>query len=292
VITDRVIADGRRARGRRRLAVTSVAGVSVLVAAIAVALVVEVVAGNGASTGSPRSIAMQRLAIAAAHSPATELVPGKYLHLVDKITEGSDVLTLESWTSADGYEWRRDTDDGTTQYYLFAPPPAVDPEDPTPAYLASLPTDPSQLGSYLQSHVTGSSSKDQAIYVAVGDLMRPGYASPALSSALIQVLESTANVTAETTTDRTGRPAVKVTFTDPTGLNGPDSLLFDPTNSALIEEQEGPRFTADYTERDVVDAVPSDVVSHTGSTTANPTPTATSRPTSIPASRPTSTQPS
>lgn len=42
----------------------------------------------------------------------------------------------------------------------------------SPHFLTSLPTEPDQLSAYLRARVSGSSSQDEAVFVAIGDVLR------------------------------------------------------------------------------------------------------------------------
>lgn len=79
------------------------------------------------------------------------------------------------------------------------------------------------------------------------------------------MLEHTGHITAISTHDTLGRPAIKITFTDEANRPGEDqALLFDPDTSAILEETTvAPdlTFTATYTGASTVDAVPADVLS-------------------------------
>ncbi|MDT4936082.1 MAG: hypothetical protein QOK11_3974, partial [Pseudonocardiales bacterium] len=88
---------------------------------------------------------------------------------------------------------------------------------------------PADLDSYLRAHVSGSTSKDEAVFTAVGDMLRGGLAPAHLRAAAIRVLEHTGHVTATSALDTLGRPAIQITFADAASRPGEDqALLFDP----------------------------------------------------------------
>jgi hypothetical protein len=244
----------------------------------AVLVVIEAVLPSGTPGAPPKAVAaIERLAVTAARSPGDRAKPGQYSHLIERIRQGNETIVIQTWTSHDGLSWRSYTaNDG-------APPYSVgwgesDTADPSLQFLDSLPTNPTALNHYLRSHVSGSSSTDAAVFTAAGDLLRQGDAPPALRAAVIRVLERTSGITAEAAEDSVGRAAVKITFTDPTRQSGPQSLLFDPKTSSLLEEQDGPNFTATYTYTRPADKVPAVVAAEAGPRPSRPSPATSSSP--------------
>jgi hypothetical protein len=239
-----------------------------LVAAVA-SIVVLPSLFNGAAPGrAPTgSAAIASLSVAAGGGPTAPAPPGQYLHIVDRERFGHELDVIQTWTNHDGLRWfAYSANQGN--------PPLVtwgenDTAGASLRFMDSLPTTGSGLAAYLDTHVTGSSTKDEAIFTAVGDLIRLQGAPPALRAAAFQVLEHTAHITTEPARDSLNRTAVKVTFHDPTGESGPTSLLFDPATSVLLEEQEGPQATFTYTQ-DIVSAVPARVRQQAGPPPAQP----------------------
>lgn len=113
----------------------------------------------------------------------------------------------------------------------------------TAAFIDSLPTDATLLRTYMLDHVHGSSSKDEAVFVAVGDMLRlfDGLAPPRLRASLVDVLSTSHLVTIHAAdTDYLGRPAIRVDFMDQTRRPGElASLYFDPSTFQLLEERNG-----------------------------------------------------
>ncbi len=147
------------------------------------------------------------------------------------------------------------------------PRAAIRPTRPLPHTLASLPTDTSALQHYLRTHVSGSTSRDEAVFVAVGDLLRTGIAPRALRAAAIRVLARTRHVALGTTrSDALGRPVIRFDFIDDKGR--PDeiqSLLFDPKTAALVGEIDSnaagkPWFTSTLVSSGVTANVPPQVL--------------------------------
>jgi len=122
-------------------------------------------------------------------------------------------------------------------------PEVVGFDEPTAAFLAALPTDVGRLSGYLRRHVEGSSSRDEAVFVAAGDMLREadGLASPRLRAALVAVLSRTPGVTLhERDRDALGRPALRLDFVDQRiRPNEVQSLYFDPIAFHLVEERDG-----------------------------------------------------
>jgi len=116
-------------------------------------------------------------------------------------------------------------------------------DEPTRAFFLSLPTDVAALNRYLRSHVGGSSSHDEAVFVVVGDLLRDydALASPKLRAAMVAVLSRTPGVTLhEGDRDFLGRAAVRADFVDQRiRPNEVQSLYFDATTFRYLEERSG-----------------------------------------------------
>jgi hypothetical protein len=190
---------------------------------------------------------LHHLAHLAAALPA-DLGDGRYWHLrIREQQHGPESQpdrdeTLESWTDQDGRVWRHDviTFAGLPpqdEYYEF-PAGSDQVNYPSPAYLASLPTDPDALYAFLDSHVLGSSSHEEAIFVAVGDMLRGGFAPPALRSAAIDVLTRLPHVfLSSSTTDPLGRTVHEFVFVDESIRPGESqSISFDPQTAEILDE--------------------------------------------------------
>lgn len=221
-----------RVHSRRRWVVAAAVGVA---AAALVPLVLPSDQPGGATSAAAKTL--ERLAIAAEKTPADAVKPGQFRHLIDVETQaGMSSRTHESWTAYDGRTWRRDTAAGNTEYFEF-PAGGANVNAPTPQFLQSLPTDPGKLHRYLEKHVSGSTSRDEAVFVAVGDMLRGGFAPPTLRAAAIRMLERAGHVTVLQGKDSAGHPAIVVRFRDPVQRPGEtNSLYFDPATSAIEEE--------------------------------------------------------
>jgi hypothetical protein len=115
--------------------------------------------------------------------------------------------------------------------------------EPNEKFFASLPTVVETLAAYLWNHVSGSSSRYEAVFVAVGDMLRTadGLASPRLRGALVAVLSRTPGVTVHRgQRDQMGRPAIRLDFVDQRIRPGEiHSYYFDPTSFRFLEDREG-----------------------------------------------------
>lgn len=186
-VLDDILATRRRSR---RPVLIGIAGIA---AASAAALTIALVQPAGGPPSGHRApalphaqlaavtTALHHLAGVAAAGPA-DVGDGRFWHLRIREQQNgpegqrNSVTSLESWTDHTGRMWRHDvlTLEGTApqqDYYEF---PAGDDQVnyPSPAYLDSLPTDPDALYSTLDAQVSGSATHEEAIFVAVGDMLR------------------------------------------------------------------------------------------------------------------------
>lgn len=228
-------------RGRRNMRGMGIAAAVGLVTAALIT--VQAVLPGGTPGGSPRASAavLELLATKAGAAPADIIRPGQFRHLVETDVEGGGKRVLESWTSSDGHIWRRDSQGDNVRYYQFPPAPLFGVGTPTlsPQGLDPITTDPTALNRYLRSRVQGSNTADEAVFVVLGDIIRTGFAPPALRAAAIRVLEMTPHVKAVATNDAKGKPSVEVTYYDPAFGHAPQSLFFDPATSVLLEQTDG-----------------------------------------------------
>ena len=123
--------------------------------------------------------------------------------------------------------------------------------------LATLPTDPTQLASYIDEHPDGGNQGTTNTYAAATDLLWSGIATPQLRSAALNVLAQTPGLGGdEHTTDDRGRPAIRVDY-DADGAT--QSVWFDPM-TAQITETAGPTEGGDgsttLTDSNITDRLP------------------------------------
>lgn len=158
------------------------------------------------------------------------------------VANAQDAMTDRNWVAANGdiLSFRTGSQNGCFSFALSGRPSF---SQPTRAFFAALPTDVGTLNTYLRDHVEGSSSRDEAVFVAVGDALRTadGLASPKLRGALLGVLSRTPGVLLhENQTDHLGRRAIRADFVDQRIRPGQvQSLYFDPTTFRLLEERDG-----------------------------------------------------
>jgi hypothetical protein len=262
-----------RAPHRHRRQWSALAGVAA--AGAAALLVVQLAHSADGPAGSAHKDPSVRVAPAAAVAPLRQLEsaaqaapsgpvvgPGQFRHLLATGT----YATEESWTAYDGRNWARTTfADGKLEGIQTSTD--KDPknlESPSPRFLTTLPTNPDQLEKYLLARVCGYSSRDEAMFNSIGNLLMGGYAPHALRVAAIEVLERTKHVTTHWTQDTAGRRTLRVDFID--YRIRPDerqSLLFDPATSAMIGGETlspGEHYTVRYSEERTVDSVPADIL--------------------------------
>ncbi|MFV0463049.1 MAG: hypothetical protein ACK5MP_07655 [Nostocoides sp.] len=131
-----------------------------------------------------------------------------------------------------------------------------------------MPTEPHLLDAFLRARAIGSTSADEAVFVAISDMLHAEAADPALRAAAIQVLGLNPHVTVISDIDPAGREALKVTFSDEAHRPGMTQLLFlSPSTGVLLgTATEGPGFSYSetYRGREVVGALPSDVAASLG----------------------------
>ena len=231
--------------------------------AASVLLAVGFAGASVVTSGMPSASALESLARTARAQAATAIPAGQFAHLVTTSTQTgfqvsapdpvkaaagdlpgdparTETRVLESWTSADGITWRHDTESmssaaaagaTTTRDWRFCSSGQF-----SPSSVAALPTTASALEASVRASAQGSNSADEAVFVALGDLLRLGYADPALRAAAIDVLAGIPGVTTSTVT-RNGQPALVVVFRDEAHRPGvAQTLTFDPGTSVLVAE--------------------------------------------------------
>lgn len=275
---------GTRARLRHRPRRRWVVAASVTVAAAVAAAVPALLPDGVPGAASPAAAAaLEQLARVAARAPVDTARPGQFVHTVLRehtigVPEGTAdgsvpnvIETRDSWRASDGRLWQRDVAvdvTGTT----FGRKPQTSTEvipaseySTEAAYLESLPTDAGDLDRYLRAHVSGSDSTDEAVFVAVGDMLRGGTASAGVRSAAVTVLARTDHVRlGPVSRDGLGRDVQEFDFVNEGDRPGVvEALLFDTRTAQLIGErttQPGAEHTTSVLVSEVVDSVPADVL--------------------------------
>lgn len=246
--------------------------VAALVAAAAVAgfAVMPAVIGSGDASAQAD---LQALAMSAIAAEGPVIAEGTFLHIkTEALQKNSRVFgdgqTLdtnrESWVRWDGKTWAIDTrpSAGWREYHVF---PRTDEEDafsnPTPEFAASLPDDPDTLRAFLDEHVSGSNSHEEALFVAVADLARSHFLPPETLSAALQVLADVDGVDTEDVTVQ-GRSAVEITYSSLWGLAGRESITVDRDTARVLSASEsdpGGTYDLSTTLVEVVAEIPQDV---------------------------------
>lgn len=243
--------------------------VAAAVALVAVAgLFVQVLAPMG-SPGSPQAAAaLDRLAGAV---PADVPIPaGSYQLTVYRETGLAETENgyqryhseRSTWLASDGWAWAHQTGDQAA-YYIFEPVPRN-------WDLNLVPADPTVMEAYLRARVMGSSSVNEALFVAVSDTLTFEATPAATRAAAIRMLAGVPGVTVvEQTTDPQGRPATEIRFADEEHRPGVvNSVFLDPTDSDLLAKVQTvdgeTHYSCVYTERRIVGALPADIVAVLG----------------------------
>lgn len=178
----------------------------------------------------------------------------------ERRTVSDDFRTVDGWTWSDRTVTSPVSPDGRIERYIFPPTWGW----MRPDYAATMPAEPHLLDAFLRARILGSSSPDEAVFVAVGDMLGQEAADPELRAAAIGVLGLNPHVTVERTRDPEGRDALKATFTDETTRPGTRQYLYlSPDTGALLGqgfEGNGVTYDSLVTLREVVDALPADLV--------------------------------
>lgn len=108
--------------------------------------------------------------------------------------------------------------------------PGTAPARGTYAFLASLPTDPGQLRTWLYQHANGGNKPDAQAWTDIGDMLREMLVPPKLAAALFRVAGTIPGATVVPhATNAVGRAGVAVSRS---GME----LIFDPQTYQLIGE--------------------------------------------------------
>lgn len=216
---------------------------------------------------------LEQLALKAAGQPAPQWADTQFLH-VRTVSRQDDnqpvhsVATRDDWYAPDGWVWsHRESASGSGSHveeFIFAPADGW----MRPGFAATMPTDPHELDAFLRARVTGSTSQDEAVFVAIGDMLRQEAAPPALRAAALRTLGLNPKATVTKGQDPTGRPCLVVTFVDEGQRPGERQVLFldEGTGDLLGDAIYGPGFVYESTVtlRVVVDALPADIAERLG----------------------------
>lgn len=252
-VVHELMTDAPASRIRRRAALLPLAASIAVFAAGAGTLIAVMPGGTGSDSGAVGSLPPGEPFDPPAGLSAKALAAGEWASSVYRqndidergrvIPNGHETMTLRTWTSArgdvydvrsgqqNGCSFSRAHSNGTLDY-------------PSAAFFRTLPTDPETLLAYLRRQANGgSSSRDEAVFVAVGDTLRfaDGLASPQLRGAFVAALSRTAGVLLHHDVhDQLGRLALRADFVDQQIRPGEvHSLFFSPTDFRLLEERLG-----------------------------------------------------
>jgi hypothetical protein len=187
----------------------------------------------------------------------------------------TDSSTRESWIDPGGQIWARQRPgaESATEYYLFRPGGYLN--SPTPTQLRTLPAVGPSLFGFLDGHVHGSSSREEAVFSAISDIFRSYLPTAGLRAGLVDAAGLNPSTTVERTADPRGRDAVAITFTDRTvGSACTDTIFLDASTLELIAEVSacgGNSYLATTDLPTVVGSLPADVAARAEADSAAPT---------------------
>ncbi len=260
---------GRPRRSRRARRAWPLAAAAAVVAALLLAIPV---AFPGWLGGAPAASALDNAARGAGAQPRLEWSAGQFLRVRSVATQngmmgldergraqnGSLRTTYDDFYDPDGWVWSDRVVDGQVQRYIFPPSWGW----ARPGYAATMPTEKHALDAFLRARALGSTSQDEAVFVAIGDMLRQEAAPPQVRAAAIGVLGLNPKVTVTQTDDPRGRPALKVTFVDEATRPGMQQFLYlaPDTGVLLASGSDAPemRYLSVISDRQVVNALPAE----------------------------------
>lgn len=178
--------------------------------------------------------------------------------------DGQRRVTYDDFHTTDGWTWSDRLVNGASERYIFPPGWGWT----RPDYAAGMPTEAHLLDVFLRARVLGSTSQDEAVFVAIGDMLKQEAAPPSIRAAAIGVLGLNPKVTVHQGDDPEGREALTVTFTDEAQRPGMSQHLYlDRETGVLlasaIDYPEG-HYQRVVTSREVVDSLPADLAAALG----------------------------
>lgn len=201
---------------------------------------------------------------------------GQFLHVVTSSHQTGTIdsdhgpkpidqsIVADDWRDPEGWTWSRRRFRTTTEFYVFPPIWGW----MRPGYAATMPTEPHALDLFLRARVSGSTSQDEAVFVAIGDMLKQEAAPAALRAAAIRVLGMNPGVTVATELDPIARPALRATFRDERARPGVQQSLYLHVDSGVLlghlTSWGDGRYQAVITQREVVDALPDEIVKKLG----------------------------
>ncbi|MFE3129594.1 CU044_5270 family protein [Streptomyces hydrogenans] len=252
-------ARSRRSAPRLRRRMVLVLGTAVAAGAAVIVLGVGSGAPSGPGPVPPASAAsvqlLERAALAANAMPQKEARAGQYVYVktvghTSVLSENKDGQMdllrenegMEQWTSVDGSQSTLQRKEGKDSI-LPGSGEEGNLNSPTYSLLATLPTDPEALLKMIRddaekNHGAGSDSTtgpDQEAFVAIGDLLRSGAASPELTGALYRAAALIPGVdVAPDAVDAAGRRGVAVARVH---AGERKEWIFDKSTARLLGER-------------------------------------------------------
>ena len=224
--------------------------------------------------GDASAADLRELARAAVRYDGPVLAEGTWLHERSTSVQRNSSLfsdgavydnERETWTSWDGtvYLVEHRPSAGWTSYDVLDEKFEPSIGDPTPAFSATLPDEAEALRDYLDDHVSGSNSHDEALFDAVRTLTTSHTLPPRTLAAALEVLAEIDGVSTDDV-EVDGRAAVEATFTQHyLDALGTSTIVLDrATGQALSSEESNPGSTyrSTTTLSEVVDAIPAEVL--------------------------------
>lgn len=199
---------------------------------------------------TPAQADLGALAASAAQQPADVLQPGEWLRVSTTSVQRNGLLDGNRdvyaqrrtiWTSWEGRVVVREVRPG--EYDTISPLPVpAEPgyATPTPAFIAALPDSPTALRDRLDRTVSGSNSHEEAVYVALTDLLRSGLLPPEMLGTVLTVLDTLPGTSAEEVAED-GRALVRLTYDhwSPVPSMWREQTLLDPDTGRIVGEHEG-----------------------------------------------------
>jgi len=225
-------------------------------------------------SGDASAADLRALARAAVRYDGPVLAEGTWLHERSTSLQRNSSLfsdgevydnERETWTSWDGtlYIVEHRPSAGWTSYDVLDERFRPSIGDPTPAFSATLPDEPDALRDYLDDHVSGSNSHDEALFEAVRTLTTSHTLPPRTLAAALEVLAEIDGVSTDDVVVG-GRPAVEATFTQHyLDALGTSTIVLDrATGQVLSEESADPQRTyrSTTTLSEVVEVIPAEVL--------------------------------
>ncbi|QWC86343.1 hypothetical protein KLP28_06530 [Nocardioidaceae bacterium] len=235
----------------------------------AVALVIG--AGLGTQTLlAPAQADLSALAARVEQQPGDVLRPGEWLRVDSRSVQQNGLLdgnrdryarSYTLWTSWQGRVVLDEARPGGAREVSDLGLPEAGYGTPTPAFIADLPGSPTELRDRLDRTVSGSNSHDEAVYVALTDLLRSGLLPAELLGTVLTVLDTVPGTSAEEVTED-GRELVRLTYDRwaPVPSVWREQVLLDATTGRVVGEHEGwpggGTYASEVLDEAVVDGLP------------------------------------